>query len=221
MSRAVFNSSQDALEAVPLAIKECGIIAILRGTFTVDQTVAIAEALVDETITVIEVALNSANALEAIGAMRSAVGEAALIGAGTVRSATDLDEAAGVGAQFAVGPSFDGAVLAQARERRLFYLPGVLTPTEATLARVAGCRMQKLFPLDQLGPRYLSAMCAPLDEIEFVPTGGVSAKNARDYRAAGAAAVAVGSSLVSKPGQSVDEVRTRARALRQAWREAI
>jgi 2-dehydro-3-deoxyphosphogluconate aldolase/(4S)-4-hydroxy-2-oxoglutarate aldolase len=70
------------------------------------------------------------------------------------------------------------------------------------------------------GPAYLKALRAPLDDIRFVPTGGISAENIGDYRRAGAFACGIGSALVSKPGQSMVELAQRARALRQAWEAA-
>lgn len=219
-SAAAVEFADEASEGVASAIKAAGIIAIIRGDFTVEQTVAITETLVRESITVIEVALNSTHALDSIDAVRRAFGDAALIGAGTVRSAGDVDRAVAAGARFAVAPSFVLTTLDRARAHHLFYLPGVLTPTEAERAYTAGCRMQKLFPSDALGPRYLSALRTPLNEIEFVPTGGVSADNIALYAAAGAVAVGVGSSLVAGPRQSLDELAERARSLRRAWQEA-
>jgi 2-dehydro-3-deoxyphosphogluconate aldolase/(4S)-4-hydroxy-2-oxoglutarate aldolase len=80
--------------------------------------------------------------------------------------------------------------------------------------------MVKLFPADLLGPAYLKALRAPLDDVEFVPTGGLAADNLPDYVRAGAVAVGVGSALIAGPQQSLDEIRTRAAQLRAAWERA-
>jgi 2-dehydro-3-deoxyphosphogluconate aldolase/(4S)-4-hydroxy-2-oxoglutarate aldolase len=80
--------------------------------------------------------------------------------------------------------------------------------------------MLKLFPADTVGPAYLKALRAPLDDVEFVPTGGIALDNLAAYVKAGAAAVGLGSQLVGKPGQEADELKKRAAALRAAWREA-
>jgi Entner-Doudoroff aldolase len=201
-------------------IRGGGIIAMIRGDFRVSQIVAIGETLAEASIAVIEVTFNSTNALEAIEALRDRLVGRALVGAGTVRSAADVDRAIAAGARFAVSPNLDPETLARARACGLFYMPGVLTPTEAVSATRAGVRMLKLFPSDLLGPRYLQALRAPLDELEFVPTGGVSVDNVAGYVAAGAAAVGVGSALVTGPDQPLDDVARRARALRRAWQEA-
>lgn len=205
---------------VGAAITDAGIIAMIRGDFSVAQTVAIGRTLVDESVCVLEVALNSTHALDGIAALRAELGERALVGAGTVRTPDDLDLAIDAGAQFAVSPMFDTDTVERSHERGMFYLPGVLTPTEALAAHAAGCRMLKLFPSDVFGPRYLGAMRAPLDDLRFVPTGGVNAENIGAYSAQGAAAVGVGSALVAGPDQPLDDLAQRARALYAAWQGA-
>jgi Entner-Doudoroff aldolase len=219
-SAASIEPRFDPHDAVAERIREGGIIAMIRGDFPVAHMLAIGETLADASISIIEVTFNSANALEAIAALGERLADRALIGAGTVRSPEDVDRALAAGARFAVSPILDEGTLARAGARGLFYMPGVMTPTEAAAANRAGVRMLKLFPSDLLGPRYLRALRAPLDELEFVPTGGVSADNVGDYAAAGAVAVGVGSALVAGPDQPLADVARRARALRRAWREA-
>jgi 2-dehydro-3-deoxyphosphogluconate aldolase/(4S)-4-hydroxy-2-oxoglutarate aldolase len=80
--------------------------------------------------------------------------------------------------------------------------------------------MVKLFPADMLGPAYLKALRAPLNDIEFVPTGGISAENLASYIRAGAVAAGIGSALISGPHQTTQEIVIRAKALRAAWQEA-
>jgi Entner-Doudoroff aldolase len=124
------------------------------------------------------------------------------------------------GATFTVAPNFDPETVAAALAHDFLHVPGVFTATEAETAVRAGCRLLKLFPSAMFGPAYLKALRAPLDDIRFVPTGGISAENIGDYRRAGAFACGIGSALVSKPGQSMVELAHRARALRQAWEAA-
>ncbi len=143
-----------------------------------------------------------------------------IIGAGTVRTAAQFDEAIAAGAQFTVAPNFDPATVARALQADVLHLPGVFTPTEAQTAFAAGCKMLKLFPSDVVGPQYLKAMRAPLDDILFVPTGGITPDNVGDYIRAGAAAVGLGSALVTGPNQSMDDLAARAGKLRSAWQEA-
>jgi 2-dehydro-3-deoxyphosphogluconate aldolase/(4S)-4-hydroxy-2-oxoglutarate aldolase len=201
-------------------LKQEGIVAIIRGDFTVDQVLAIAEAVVAGGVRVLEVTMNTPSALEAVPLLRSQLGDQALIGVGTVRVRAQFEAACEAGAQFTVAPNFDVHIAAAALAHEHLYLPGVLTPTEVQTAYASGCRLLKLFPSDTLGPKYLKALRAPFDDIDFMPTGGVSVETMGAWRSAGAVAVGVGSSLVSGTEQSRDEITARARALRQAWDNA-
>jgi 2-dehydro-3-deoxyphosphogluconate aldolase/(4S)-4-hydroxy-2-oxoglutarate aldolase len=125
------------------------------------------------------------------------------------------------GAQFLVSPNFDYDTVSFARMNDLLHLPGVFTTTEAQIAFAAGCRMLKLFPMEALasGPAYLKALRAPLNDIDFVPTGGISLENIADYARAGAVAVGLGSKLVLNREQTSKDLTERAQALRQAWEQ--
>lgn len=198
-------------------IRQHGLIAIMRGDFSVEDFLTIGEILAQNGIRVMEVTLNSANAREAIGALRQRFGDDLLIGAGTIRRASQVDEALAAGAQFIVSPNFDAASVARSQAANVLHLPGVATPTEAETAFAAGCSMLKLFPADVLGgPAYLRAIRAPLDDIAFVPTGGVEPDNAGEYRRAGAVALGLGGALVSK-NWTPDMLASRARALVASW----
>ena len=198
-------------------IKQDGLIAIIRGDFPVQRMIEIGEAVRAGGIALLEVTLNSTGALEAIAALRRTLGDTMLIGAGTVRSVAQAEAALAAGAAFMVAPNFDPAVVAYAQAADRLHLPGVFTPTEAETAYRAGCPMLKLFPADAVGPVYLKAIRAPLNDIDFVPTGGITTANIAEYGRAGAAAVGIGSALVRGPQQSLDELQTLAAALRQAW----
>jgi Entner-Doudoroff aldolase len=200
-------------------IKADGMIVIIRGDFPLGDVLRIADILVQVRLTVMEVTLNSPAALEAIPALRQAYGESLLVGAGTVRDAAGVEQALNAGAQFIVAPNFDPAAVARSGAAGLLHLPGVATPTEAQAAFAAGCRLLKLFPCDVLGgPAYLRAIRAPLDNIDFVPTGGITPDNLRAYRAAGAVAVGVGGALVSQDW-TPESLRARAAAFRAAYAE--
>lgn len=202
-------------------VKQLGLVAILRGDFPFEHTRRIAEVLLETQVPIMEVTLNSQGALEAIARLRQEFeGQPLLIGAGTVRTARQVDEAVAAGAQFIVSPNFDPAAVARSQAHDVLHLPGVFTPTEAQNAFEAGCRMLKLFPSDIVGPAYLKALRAPLNDIEFVPTGGISAGNLGEYIQAGAVAVGIGSALISGPKQSIEEITSRAKALRAAWERA-
>jgi len=118
-----------------------------------------------------------------------------LIGAGTVRNAATARDAIAAGASFLVAPDFDADVAAIAADAGIAYVPGAFTPTEIATAARHGAGTVKLFPAASLGTDFLTAVRAVAPDLAFVPTGGVGAVNAREWFAAGAHAVGVGSSL--------------------------
>jgi 2-dehydro-3-deoxyphosphogluconate aldolase/(4S)-4-hydroxy-2-oxoglutarate aldolase len=118
-----------------------------------------------------------------------------LVGAGTVRTEAELDAAAEAGAQFVVAPGLNPALLDAAQRGELVMLPGVFTATEIDLGLRLGAEALKLFPAEPSGPDYLASMLQPFPGARLVPTGGISALNAVAYLRAGAAALAMGSSL--------------------------
>jgi 2-dehydro-3-deoxyphosphogluconate aldolase/(4S)-4-hydroxy-2-oxoglutarate aldolase len=209
----------DLVEAASEKIRQNGIIAILRGDFSVEDMIRIGEALLKGTVTVMEVTLNSPAALTALPRLRKQFGDEMLVGAGTVRDVDQARAAREAGAQFIVSPNFDAESVSFARMNGLLHLPGVFTATEAQTAFAAGCRMLKLFPMEVGGPAYLKAIRAPLNDIDFVPTGGVSLENIADYARAGAIAVGLGSKLVLNREQFSNDLTARAEALRQAWEQ--
>ncbi len=214
-------STMEMVEQTSRQIKQRGIIAILRGDFSVEDTLRIGEALLDGTINVMEVTLNSASSLTALPQLRNHFGDEMLVGAGTVREVRQARLAFDAGAQFIVSPNLDAESISFTRKKGLLHIPGVFTATEAQTAFAAGCRMLKLFPMEALasGPAYLEALRAPLNDIDFVPTGGVSLDNIADYARAGAVAVGLGSKLVSNSTQTSADLTSRAKALRQAWEQ--
>lgn len=205
-----------SIEDVSQKVKEIGIVPIVRGNFPLEEILEIGDALLAAPAPIMEVTLNSANALEAIGELRNRFGNNMLVGAGTVRTAEQVDQAIEAGAQFIVSPNFDPEAVARSLARGTLHLPGVFTATEAHNAFVAGCRIVKLFPSDIVGPAYLKALRAPLNDIEFIPTGGISVDNIADYARAGAVAVGMGSSLIPNKWKAADIIST-ARQLRERW----
>jgi 2-dehydro-3-deoxyphosphogluconate aldolase/(4S)-4-hydroxy-2-oxoglutarate aldolase len=206
-------------EEAATRIKEAGIIAILRGAYSERQVVEIAETLQGAGVFAIEVTLNSNEALSRIELLRQRFPEL-LVGAGTVRDLEETSAALNAGAHFLVSPNLDRESVACSIETNVLHIPGIFTATEAQVASASGCRMVKLFPASAVGPEYLAALRAPLDDIDFVPTGGITHGNVPEYIAAGAVAVGVGSSLVAQPGQDEQELRERALAFTAALTRA-
>jgi Entner-Doudoroff aldolase len=204
------------IEQAAAGIRSSGVVAVARGRFEQQALADMAEILYQAGITALEVTLNSPAAPALIRWLADAMGARMLIGAGTVLTAAQVDEAAAAGAQFLVAPGYDPTAVAQARRAKVLFVPGVLTPTEVGRAAADGCRLLKLFPAETVGPAYLKALRAPFDQLDFMPTGGVSAETIPGWRRAGAVAVAAGSTLLA-PGLPPGELKARAEAMRRAW----
>ncbi len=105
-----------------------------------------------------------------------------VVGAGTVRTPAQVDEAVAAGARFVVSPALDDAVVERCFRAGVPVLPGIATATELARALALGLRAVKLFPAESLGGAGLiSALAAPFPEARFVPTGGLGAHNAAGY----------------------------------------
>ncbi len=149
----------------------------------IDTAVPMAQALVAGGVTLLEVPLRTPAALAAISEISRNVPEA-IIGVGTVTSPDQLHSALNRGAQFAVSPGFTPNLLAAASEWGGPFLPGVATPSEVMQAREAGFTKMKFFPAVPSGGRsMLKAIGAPMPEVSFCPTGGISAETYHDFLA--------------------------------------
>ncbi|MGQ3050766.1 MAG: 2-dehydro-3-deoxy-6-phosphogalactonate aldolase [Roseateles sp.] len=198
------------------ALQQLPLVAILRGVKP-DEVEAVADALYAEGFRVIEVPLNSPQALDSIGRLARRMPDDALIGAGTVLSADAVRDVQVAGGRLIVMPHADVAVIRVAKARGLACVPGAATPTEAFAALQAGADALKLFPAELVTPTVLKAMRAVLPrELRLLPVGGITPETMAVYRKAGAAGFGLGSALYS-PGMSATDVATRARAFTQAW----
>lgn len=141
---------------------------------------SLGEALVAGGIPVAEVTFRTDAAPEAIRRM-SANGDL-LVGAGTVLSVDQVDQAVDAGATFIVSPGFSPAVVQRAQRHGLPVFPGAVTPTEIMAALDLGLSTLKFFPAYIYGgPAALKALGAPFPQVRFIPTGGVSADNLATY----------------------------------------
>lgn len=190
------------------------IIAVVR-LHDYDHAVETARALVAGGIPLLEFTMTGQGAIEAVTATRKALGDAVFAGVGTVLKAEDAEMAMDAGAQFVVTPALRQPVIAACVKRQILVVAGGLTPTELLQAHEAGSELVKVFPAQMGGPRYIKDVLGPLPFLKLVPTGGVSAENARDYLAAGAVAVGVGGNLVSNrlvAEGAYDQITAAARA---------
>jgi len=177
----------------------------------------VATALAAGGVAALEITMTTPGALEAIAELASQGAEAgSVVGAGTVLDERAARDVIAAGARFVVSPTLDRSVVRYCRDKGVACLPGAFSPTELLEAWRAGASLVKLFPASAVGPRYLREVLAPLPFLRVVPSGGVSVDNAGDWIRAGAAAVSVGSALVSAAlvrDQSWTELTARARAL--------
>lgn len=122
-----------------------------------------------------------------------------LVGAGTVPDARMAAACLDAGAKFIVAPWVDETLAAPVREAGACLMLGALTPTEVRAGLAAGVDVVKIFPAGSAGgPAHIKALRAVFPGVAFCPTGGVDARNAPDYLAAGAAFVGIGGRLVDE-----------------------
>ena len=188
------------------------IIAILRG-IRPEEVLAVADALIGEGITKIEVPLNSPDAIASVAALAERFGDVAVIGAGTVLTPADVDRVQAAGGQLIVSPDANPAVIARTKALGLLSYPGVMTPTECFAALRAGADGLKLFPGSLIGPAGLKALRAVLPEgTEVLAVGGAGPGNFAEWFAAGASGFGIGTALY-RPGDGAGEVAARAREI--------
>lgn len=141
----------------------------------------LADALVAGGMPSAEVTFRTACAADVIRAMRAAQPQMA-VGAGTVLSVEQVDEAIEAGAEFIVSPGFDADVVRHCQERGVPVFPACVTPTEIICARKLGIVVTKFFPAAQYGGlATINALSAPFVGHRFMPTGGVSASNVAEF----------------------------------------
>src|SRR5204863_761786 len=209
------KAGRSAVAPVTEEIAPERLVAIVR-TGDPQLAVPLAEAIVSGGISTIEVALTTPRALEAIAELVSRLAQRGLVGAGTVRNASDAESAIAAGAGFLVSPDFNEKVLGKARSSRIPYIPGALTPSEVGAILDAGVETIKIFPAARLGPGYLRDLLGPFPQLRPIPTGGIDFSNAADFMTAGAFALGIGSALTDGTGRSgLAGVTARTRRLKR------
>ena len=147
----------------------------------VADAVPLARALVKGGLPVLEITLRTATAMAGLEAIAKEVPQA-VVGAGTVLEAAQVEQIQRLGAKFAVSPGGTPALVAATQAARLPFLPGVQTVSEAMVLAEQGYRVVKFFPADAAGGvAWLKAVGAPLAGLRFCPTGGIGADTAQGY----------------------------------------
>ena len=176
---------------------------------------AMADALVEAGVKVIEITLTTPGALKIIEKLLE--NKDLLVGAGTVRTVKDVKKVEDVGASFIVSPDTNEDVIKATKKLKLVSMPGVSTPTEVAIAEESGADILKLFPAAILGPAHLKMIREPFPNNRWCPTAGITLESIPKWFEAGADLVGLGGPL-TKDG--VGGVGKNVLAFRNAINEA-
>lgn len=198
------------------------VIAIERAA----DAVALADALLEGGLPVAEITFRTEAAADVLAAIRDSRPELC-IGAGTILDTTSLTRAIDSGARFALAPGYDPEIVDAAKAAGLPFCPGIMTPSDLTLATARGVRLAKFFPAGIAGgPKALSGIAAPFAHlgVRFIPTGGVTEATIGDWLAV-RQVVAVGGTWIARTedireGRFKDIARNAAAAVTAA-RQAL
>src|SRR6266700_6506727 len=142
-------------------VLDCGIVAVVRSRDG-QQLVEVARALADGGVTVVEITLTVPDALDVVRAVRKALGDRVLLGAGTILDPETGRAALLAGAEYLVAPTLNLDVIRLCQRYDKLVMPGCFTPTEILSAWEAGGDIVKVFPADVVGPAFFKAMRGPL-----------------------------------------------------------
>ena len=195
------------------------LIAILRGIQPEEARDHVA-ALLDAGFDAVEIPLNSPQWEVSIAAIVAEFGDKALIGAGTVLKAEQVEKLAAMGSKLVVTPNTDPEVIHHSVAHGMTVCAGCATATEAFIALEAGAQALKIFPSSAFGPDYIKALKAVLPkDVPVFAVGGVTPDNLHQWLNAGCAGAGLGSDLY-RAGQSVEQTAKQAAAFVKAYQEA-
>ena len=182
-------------DATLTRILDGGVIAVVRGAAG-DELAEAVRALTEGGVTAAEITFTVPDAVEVIRRVRKALGDAVVLGAGTILDPETARAALLAGADFLVGPTLNLDVIRMAHRYDKVVMPGALTPSEVLAAWEAGAEVVKIFPASLGGPSYLNDLRGPMPQVRLMPTGGVDLETAEAFLQAGACCLGVGSALV-------------------------
>jgi len=165
-----------------------------------EDAIPLCSALNAGGLQVVEITFRTAAASEALRIVKKEF-PGFLLGSGTITTLKELEGCVSAGAEFAVAPGLNPAIVKKAQEMGFPFFPGVCTPTEVDAALDLGCAILKFFPSEIMGGvKMLSAIYAPFKHrgVRFIPTGGINAKNLKDYLSLPCVLAIGGSWLVEK-----------------------
>ena len=181
-------------KAILKRIGELGCVLVVRCE-TEDEAVNGIRAVVEGGIRAVEVTFTVPGAPSVIRRVKHDLGDSVLLGAGTVLTPEQAEDAVDAGATYLIAPNTDEKVIGAAKRLGVPMLPGALTPTEVLRAWDMGADAVKIFPANVGGPAYIRSLRAPFPNIPLMPTGGVDERNVGEFLKAGAFAVGAGGAL--------------------------
>ena len=185
---------------------ECPAVAILRG-ITNDEVVSVCDVLYEAGIRLLEIPLNSPDAVKSIAIASEHCKGRMAVGAGTVLTVEDVNNVCNAGGTFIISPNTDTEVIKETKKLGMLSIPGFFTASEGFIAQAAGADFLKLFPAI-LGPTYVKDLKAVI-KLPIMAVGGVNAENTPDFMKV-CCGVGIGSAIY-KPGRSAAEVEVCAK----------
>lgn len=162
-------------------IEKTGIVPVIKLNYPQRDAAPLARALLAGGLPVAEVTFRADGADEAIRRMKQAVPEM-LVGAGTVLTAQQVDQALAAGAEFIVTPGLDPELVTYCQRKGIAVYPGCTTATDYHTAYRLGLKVLKFFPAEQSGGlAKIQSLSAPFPMFKVMPTGGISLKNLKEY----------------------------------------
>ena len=178
-------------------ISSIGVVPVIKLNHPERDAAPLARALCEGGLPVAEVTFRAAGAASAIKIMKETCPDM-IVGAGTVLTVAQIDEALAAGAQFIVSPGFNSKLADRCQELNLPYFPGCTTATEYQMALEYGLEVLKFFPAEQSGGlAKIKALSAPFAMFKIMPTGGISLKNLESYLSCPVIAACGGSYMVT------------------------
>ena len=199
-------------------VDEAPIIAIVRRP-KVDPGRCI-EHLFQAGIRLVEITMDTPDAVQILNSQLPRVPVNALLGAGTVTDEARAEAALAAGAAFIVTPNVELDVIRMVRSHGIPVMPGALTPTEIWTAVKAGADFVKVFPASAVGPGYFRELRGPFERVPFMASGGVNLENAAEFIKFGVDALGLGGALVPKDNNEFDRCAETAQRLLEVARKA-
>ncbi|WP_079527498.1 bifunctional 4-hydroxy-2-oxoglutarate aldolase/2-dehydro-3-deoxy-phosphogluconate aldolase [Halobacillus hunanensis] len=196
------------------------LVAVIRGAKG-EEVLPIAKALNEGGIHILEITADTPQVGELIRHVKDELGDAVIVGAGTVLDPETARAAIMAGARFIFSPTVNLDTIQMTKRYGVVSIPGAMTPTEILTAYEHGADLIKVFPAGTMGPGYIKDVHGPLSHIPLMPTGGVDLSNVREYFEKGAVAAGLGSALVNLKQPLNEETLKEITAKAQQFVKAI